>query len=223
MCAHHDCCTTVRDSSCEGPLLSSRLRSPDGRRCRRDEGWQVYNYCTYYRTVKLRRSTWSYLYSYYNLYQDRQESLIKPGAQLWSTPPSNQKKEEASDEDQQAANSKLVRSLHVDFSHLVKSEQEFLQTLLTSYADIFALDSSELGTTEMVTQAVSALALQCAFNPVWLRSHYTSILQTELNSDSMHVYLIFIEIDPRHRCDGMYKWVGHYMDHWSNLKYYFHW
>ena len=49
---------------------------------------------------------------------------------------------------------KLFTQLNVDFSHLVEDDQGSLRTLLTSYADVFALDSSELGTTELVTHSI---------------------------------------------------------------------
>ena len=33
----------------------------------------------------------------------------------------------------------------------------------------------------------------------------------------IYIFLQIDLIDMRHRPDGMYKWIGHYMDHWSKI------
>ena len=50
---------------------------------------------------------------------------------------------------------KLFNQIGTDFSHLVKDDRESLQSLLSSYSDVFALDPSELGTTELVTHPIN--------------------------------------------------------------------
>ena len=50
---------------------------------------------------------------------------------------------------------KLFTQIGSDFSQLVKGDQESLHTLLSSYSDVFALDSSELGTTKLVTHSIN--------------------------------------------------------------------
>jgi hypothetical protein len=49
----------------------------------------------------------------------------------------------------------LFSQLDVDFHHLTEQEQASLKTLLVSYADVFALDPSELGTTKLVTHSIN--------------------------------------------------------------------
>ena len=59
-------------------------------------------------------------------------------------------------EDSQERVTKLFTQLNDDFSHLTEKDCASLRTLLTSYADVFALDSSELGTTQLVTHSIDA-------------------------------------------------------------------
>ena len=154
---------TVRDASCEGPLLftpselSRGLQMADSVVEMKDDKFitLVLQNSGVEKEYLEKGAQLGVVSTATILSQDRQESLIKPGAELSrlrSTPPCNQKQEEASGHDEQTA--KLLVQLQVDFSHLVKSDQESLQTLFTSYADVFALDSSELGTTEMVTHSI---------------------------------------------------------------------
>ena len=48
----------------------------------------------------------------------------------------------------------LFSQLQSDFSHLSDEDCKSLKILLTSYVDVFALDSSELGTTQLVTHSI---------------------------------------------------------------------
>ena len=57
-------------------------------------------------------------------------------------------------EKQQERVAKLFSQLGADFSQLVKEDRETLKTLLSSYSDVFALDPSELGTTDLVTHSI---------------------------------------------------------------------
>ena len=49
----------------------------------------------------------------------------------------------------------MFTQLHGDFGHLSDEDREPLKVLLTSYVDVFALDSSELGTTQLVTHSIN--------------------------------------------------------------------
>ena len=57
-------------------------------------------------------------------------------------------------EKQQERVAKLFSQLGADFSQLVKEDRETLKTLLSSYSDVFALDPSELSTTDLVTHSI---------------------------------------------------------------------
>ena len=56
--------------------------------------------------------------------------------------------------DSQDWKTKLFTQLSDDLSHLTEEDCTSLKTLLTSYADVFALDSSELGTTHLVAHFI---------------------------------------------------------------------
>ena len=49
---------------------------------------------------------------------------------------------------------KLSMQLKLELDHLTYSEQQKVKTLLTSYADVFALSTNELGTTDIVTHSI---------------------------------------------------------------------
>ena len=49
----------------------------------------------------------------------------------------------------------LMEQLELDLKHFTPRETKQLLQLITSYADIFALDSSELGTTNLVQHAIN--------------------------------------------------------------------
>ena len=46
------------------------------------------------------------------------------------------------------------KQLELKLDHLTEEEQQRLKSILTSYGDVFALDSSELGTTDAVTHSI---------------------------------------------------------------------
>ena len=48
----------------------------------------------------------------------------------------------------------LFTQLSNDLNHLTEENRVLLKALLISYADVFALDSSELGTTQLVTHSI---------------------------------------------------------------------
>ena len=48
----------------------------------------------------------------------------------------------------------LFSQIEMDLSHLTQEEQQSLKSLLASYTDVFALDPSELGTTQLVTHSI---------------------------------------------------------------------
>ena len=49
---------------------------------------------------------------------------------------------------------KLFKQLELKLDHLTEEEQQRLKSILTSYTDVFALDSSKLGTTDAVTHSI---------------------------------------------------------------------
>ena len=50
--------------------------------------------------------------------------------------------------------SRLFKALNIDESNLIADETALLRELVREYSDIFALDSMELGTTELVTHSI---------------------------------------------------------------------
>lgn len=58
------------------------------------------------------------------------------------------------DGDSQKRIDQLFTQLNGDFNHLTTEDRVSLKDLLASYADVFALDSSELGTTELVAHSI---------------------------------------------------------------------
>ena len=48
----------------------------------------------------------------------------------------------------------LFSQIEMNLSHLTEEEQQSLKSLLASYSDVFALDQSELGTTQLVTHSI---------------------------------------------------------------------
>ena len=61
----------------------------------------------------------------------------------------------------------LMSQLELDLGHLTTEEQQQLTDLITSYADIFALDSSELGTTEAVYHSINTGDHPPIRQPLW--------------------------------------------------------
>ena len=49
----------------------------------------------------------------------------------------------------------LLQQLNLQFDHLTQSQKEQLEKFLLSYQDVFALDSSELGTTRVVSHSIN--------------------------------------------------------------------
>ena len=49
---------------------------------------------------------------------------------------------------------RLFKALNIDESNLMVDETALLRELVEEYSDIFALDSTELGTTELVTHTI---------------------------------------------------------------------
>ena len=53
-----------------------------------------------------------------------------------------------------AREEELFKQLNLDLPHLEEAEKQQLQSLLMTYFDTFALDSNELGTTDVVTHSI---------------------------------------------------------------------
>ena len=56
--------------------------------------------------------------------------------------------------DKEEREARLLAQLGLNLSRLPPAAQQKLETLLASYSDVFALDSSELGTTDVVTHSI---------------------------------------------------------------------
>lgn len=48
----------------------------------------------------------------------------------------------------------LFAQLNMELEHLTPAKQQMLKSLITSYAAVFALNSSELGMTDVVTHSI---------------------------------------------------------------------
>ena len=76
----------------------------------------------------------------------------------------------------------LFAQLKLDLSHLAPAEQQSLRALLVSYSNVFALDSSELGSTDLVTHSIAARQ-QARRTPFALRAKIDQLVKEMLDQD----------------------------------------
>ena len=89
---------------------------------------------------------------------------------------------------QEARITQLFAQLDMKTGHLTPVEQQQLETLLASYADVFALESSELGTTGVVTHSIETgeqrpIRQQVRRTPFALRAKVDTLIQEMLEQD----------------------------------------
>ena len=80
----------------------------------------------------------------------------------------------------------LFAQLKLDLSHLAPVEQQPLRALLVSYSDVFALDSSELGSTDLVTHSVDTgdhRPVRARRTPFALRAKIDQLVKEMLDQD----------------------------------------
>ena len=87
---------------------------------------------------------------------DEGQEVFLPSLRQLSSAPQNQEGESQNVMDT-AREDKLLAAVHLDQSTLKEEQHQQLEALLREYADVFALDSSELGSTDVVTHTINTV------------------------------------------------------------------
>ena len=87
----------------------------------------------------------------------------------------------------------LFSQIEMDLSHLTEKEQQSLKLLLASYADVFSLNSGELGTTQLVTHSIDTgthphIKQQVRRTPFALRKKVDRLVQEMLDQKVIEPY-----------------------------------
>jgi len=85
---------------------------------------------------------------------DEGQEVFLPSLRQLSSAPQNQEGESQYVMDR-AREDKLLAAVHLDQSTLKEEQHQQLEALLREYADVLALDSSELGSTDAVTHTIN--------------------------------------------------------------------